>query len=351
MSSGKHIQQVLRDILWKPEAIAGATPQQGKDVAGGRGSYWYGDGSSSDNDKEPPPKDKGKGGDGGKDGKDGKDGGGGKDGKDGKGGGDDDKGKGGGFDPSKPPENGDDAGVIEPLYDCGSGQCVDVVLNPEMVKTPQGWENPCGKDTDGDGKADKLPKGYFSYSANIFVRRQGQWVKEKETSGVTLVGGEAYAEVEAIIGGHPLSARMLEQVADVVRRRGGSYSTGGHLTSSGPAGEGHYMGNASIAWHSCDDYWHRGKKICTEPQPITLPKGDCMQVVSDGDGFRPFCDYKDLPAHLAGGDYSSFTLCDKNGNPVTISRDGQGWKIDHPDYTATVGADFKISHVVKKPKL
>ena len=340
MSSAKHIQQVLRDILWKPEGIAGATPQQGKDVAGGRGSYWYGDGSSSDGDKEPPPKDKGKGGDGGKDGKDGD---GGKDGKDD---GDKDKDKNGGFDPSKPPEDGDDAGVIEPLYDCGTGQCVDVILNPDMVKTPQGWDGPCGLNlkevTDGE-------RGFFEYSANAFVMRDGKWVKVKETAGETLSGGAAQAAIEAVVGGHPLSDRMLAGAAEAIRQKN-SYGIGGNLTSSGPSGNGHYIGNVSVRWLSCEHSWYKDRKICTDP-PKTKPKnGECFQVVSTDNGFAPACDYQDLPAHLDGKDYSSFTLCDKNGNPVTVSRDGQGWKIDHADYTARVGADFKVSHVVKKPK-
>ena len=119
------LSQTIRKIIGYPEKTnQSQEARQGKRVFGGVGEYWYnGEGSGKNGDKKGDDKkgDKKKGGK--------------------KGGGDDQKAPIG--DPLRRPQVGEPMPRLEGLHDCDTRQCVAVNFDPNMVKTPDGWQDPC----------------------------------------------------------------------------------------------------------------------------------------------------------------------------------------------------------------
>ena len=121
------LSQAIRKIIGYPEKTnQSQAAKQGKRVFGGVGEYWYNGNGGSGGKKGGDDKKGDKKGDSGKRG-----------GK--KGGGDTDP----VGDPLRRPQVGEPMPRLEGLHDCGTGQCVAVNFDPNMVKKPDGWQDPC----------------------------------------------------------------------------------------------------------------------------------------------------------------------------------------------------------------
>lgn len=328
----KETQDLLRRIVLRPDRKeVGAALPDGKRVHGGTGSYWF-DGSvtggsdSGGSDSGAKDRNKNKGKDKDKD--------------------DIDKDKDKNpndppFDPKNPPRNGDNASGIGPFYDCNTGRCVNVRLNG-MVPPPDGWQDACTPPDTGtvkyiykvDGDIDGKKKAEAEYSSPAGVA--GFLRSFFRTDAVESYGTYGYDKS---------GERVLDEYFKL-------------LEEDGPELTGHGVGFVNHSVHYPGDkyntsaVWKLGiKRVpCDETKSelcnTAWPQKKCSEIVATADGFAPACEEYDshLPPQLKGG-YTGFTLCDEDGNPVTVTKEDLDWRVEHPKYSAYINSDYKVQSV------
>lgn len=311
------LSQAIRKIIGYPEKTnQSQEARQGKRVLGGVGEYWY-NGYGSNGDKKKGDDDK----------KGGKK----KGGKKG-GGGDDDKAPIG--DPLRRPEVGDKLPRLEGLHDCGTGQCVAVNFDPNIVKTPDGWQDPCTPPA-----AEKGEQVYqLSLSFRLLVAGGIAKVikvvytrNQDKTEGIAKrLLNEAPFEPNKKIYDDDTAPNFPYTFSEIV------FSFGGWTRKMWYGGSQRAEAYVVITPITAEG----GEELDSDGKP-----SDCAEMVSTAGGFKPACENTSSYPPALQGSTTGFTLCDANGNPVSIETNGRGWKITTQDYTAIVDEEFTVQSV------
>nr|DAF57110.1 MAG TPA: hypothetical protein [Siphoviridae sp. ctEeW6] len=314
------LRQAIRKIIGYPEKTnQSQEARQGKRVLGGVGEYWY-NGYGSNGDKKKGDDDK----------KGGKK----KGGKKG-GGGDDDKAPIG--DPLRRPQVGEPMPRLEGLHDCDTGQCVAVNFDPNMVKKPDGWQDPCTPPT--------AKKGEKVYKISLVFR--------------LLVGGGASKVIKVVYTRNP---KQYDSIAHRIINEAPFDPNTKLYPTDKPPNFPYKLSNIIYyygAW--VRKMWYGGSQraeaYATLSDPMSAQGGeelddgnggkpsDCAEMVAGAGGFKPACENASgYPPNLQK-ETMGFTLCDAEGNPVDIETNGRGWKITTKDYTAIVDEEFTVQSV------
>ena len=96
-------------------------------------------------------------------------------------------------------------------------------------------------------------------------------------------------------------------------------------------------GTVNYSWATAQG----GEELYSDGKP-----SDCAEMVSTAGGFKPACENTSSYPPALQGSTTGFTLCDANGNPVSVETNGRGWKITTQDYTAIVDEEFTVQSVV-----
>lgn len=311
------LSQAIRKIIGYPEKTnQSQEARQGKRVLGGVGEYWY-NGYGSNGDKKKGDDDK----------KGGKK----KGGKKG-GGGDDDKAPIG--DPLRRPQVGEPMPRLEGLHDCDTGQCVAVNFDPNMVKKPDGWQDPCTPPT----------------------AKKGEQVYELSLSFRLLVAGGMAKVIKVVY------TRNQDKTEGIAKRllNEAPFEPNKKIYDDDTAPNFPYTFSEIVlsfgAWTR--KMWYGGSQRAEAYvviTPITAEGGEeldsdgkpaeCAEMVSTAGGFKPACENTSGYPPALQGSTTGFTLCDANGNPVSIETNGRGWKITTKDYTAIVDEEFTVQSV------
>ena len=324
------LSQAIRKIIGYPEKTnQSQEARQGKRVFGGVGEYWYnGERSGKNGDKKKGDDDK----------KGGKK----KGGKKG-GGGDDDKAPIG--DPLRRPQVGEPMPRLEGLHDCDTGQCVAVNFDPNMVKTPDGWQDPCTPPA--AEKGDRLIKiNMVTQNCAKTIDNQVKYLKSSGDINTDLskirniahnylssapydTSTTCHDEMESR---DPSYYRPYQIAANIYKSGDGFYRS--VLTRSGGYTRGGGFVNYAIVTAQ------GGEPVDDGGKP-----SECAEMVSTAGGFKPACENTSGYPPALQGSTTGFTLCDANGNPVSIETNGRGWKITTKDYTAIVDEEFTVQSV------
>lgn len=342
MNQARTMQQIINDLIF-PEKLKGnaAHIPDSLPVDGGLGRYWYGGRSDSDpdGDDEDP-----------------------EDPNDPNGDDDDDGGNGddGTHDPTKTPEEGDDITGIGPLFDCNNpGKCINVRLNG-IAKPPEGKETPCPPE--GSGGDYEEPEYVYYWTAVAYWVAYDNKTRVSE-SGVFDSEGAAKGFVSGIIPKGQKSDGT--SIPDFSNTRGDDNAGSGRIISDGGYYE-HEKPKPSDPMYFSFSITRTECKISNssaeckaireelrrkwESQNENWGGDECSEVVAKDGTFQPACpDSKDknIPPMFNYAP-TAFTLCDENGNPVTVEPYGMGYKITTPTYEAIVNSDFKVQHVYPK---
>ncbi len=315
------LSQAIRKIIGYPEKTnQSQAAKQGKRVFGGVGEYWYNGNGGSGGKKGGDDKKGDKKGDSGKRG-----------GK--KGGGDTDP----VGDPLRRPQVGEPMPRLEGLHDCGTGQCVAVNFDPNMVKKPDGWQDPC--------TPPMAKKGDRVYKIQLRYWQLGQ-------SGVKTIKVVYTRDYKKI---HDIAQRLVNEV---------EFPTNTKLDPNDKPPNFPYT--LSKIYHNYGAYnrnmWYGGVRradayapttnnevIAEGGEPIDDGNGgkpsDCAEMVATAGGFKPACENTSGYPPALQGSTTGFTLCDANGDPVSVETNGRGWKITTQDYTAIVDEEFNVQSV------
>ena len=316
------LSQAIRKIIGYPEKNnQSQEARQGKRVLGGVGEYWYnGGGSSKNGDKKGDDKkgddkkgDKKKGGKKGEDQKDPI------------------------GDPLRRPQVGEPMPRLEGLHDCDTGQCVAVNFDPNMVKKPDGWQDPCTPPAAKKGEeVYEIPLSYW----------ENGWSKAKLIKVVYTRNPE---KIESI------AQRLVSEVkfpTNVKQEPNDEPPNFPYSLSKVYYGWGMYSRKMWYGGELRADAW-----VPLLYQPIIADGGepvddgsggkpaDCAEMVATSGGFKPACENTSSYPPALQGSTTGFTLCDANGNPVDIETNGRGWKITTKDYTAIVDEEFTVQSV------
>ena len=315
------LSQAIRKIIGYPEKNnQSQEARQGKRVLGGVGEYWYnGGGSSKNGDKKGDDK---KGDD--------------KKGDKKKGGkkGDDQKDPIG--DPLRRPQVGEPMPRLEGLHDCDTGQCVAVNFDPNIIKKPDGWQDPCTPPEAKKGEeVYEIPLSYWEYG----------WSKAKLIKVVYTRNPE---KIESI------AQRLVSEVkfpTNVKQKPNDEPPNFPYSLSEVYYGWGTYSRNMWYGGERRADAWvplSYTPVIAEGGEPVDDNGGnpaDCAEMVATSGGFKPACENTSSYPPALQGSTTGFTLCDANGNPVDIETNGRGWKITTKDYTAIVDEEFTVQSV------
>ena len=313
------LSQAIRKIIGYPEKTnQSQEAHQGKRVLGGVGEYWYNGGGSSKNGdkKRDDKKGDGKKGDKKKGGKKG----------------DDQKDPIG--DPMRRPQVGETMPRLEGLHDCGTGQCVAVNFDPNMAKKPDGWQDPCTPPT--------AKKGEKIYRISLSFRLLVYLGENKTIKVVYIRNPEQYESIaRRLLNEAPFEPN--KKIYDDDTAPNFPYTFSKIFFSFG-------------AWNR--QMWYGGSQRAEAYvviTPITAEGGeeldsdgkpaDCAEMASTAGGFKPACENTSGYPPALQGSTTGFTLCDANGNPVSIETNGRGWKITTKDYTAIVDEEFTVQSV------
>ena len=323
------LRQAIRKIIGYPEKTnQSQEARQGKRVLGGVGEYWYngygnnGDKKKGDDDKKGGKKKGGKKG----------------------GGGDDDKTPIG--DPLRRPQVGDPMPRLEGLHDCGTGQCVAVNFDPNMVKKPDGWQDPCTPPTARKGD------NVHIFKLNFWLRIPGQY----RAKTIKVVYARDKGNYEANKAQYnSIAHRLLNEAPFEPNKK--------LLESDAPPGFPYWLSEpyfAYGAWNRVMAYYKQGSERASAyvswsttnaegGEPIDDGNGgkpsDCAEMVATAGGFKPACENTSGYPPALQGSTTGFTLCDANGDPVSVETNGRGWKITTKDYTAIVDEEFNVQSV------
>lgn len=335
-TSDREIQKWLRQIVLKPEpyqAAAGVVDMPR--IGDGAGEIWWdknGDGKPDDEDpNKDPDKDKDR---------------------------DKDKNPDGTHDPTKTPEVGDDANGIGPLFDCENpGKCINVRLDG-MAKPPEGWVDVCEPPPSENEDSTSDDEKVYYWKADAYWYSNNTRIDEEK---IFFSAGAAMGWVQGMIpsgkdtDGNGIIHWWIND--EDIKRAVGSYfydtQNGYEIKDSDPR---YYTANIQrlecsegTADENCIKAFEL-KKQAEEAKKLEWDKNACSEVVAKDGGFQAAC--PDLPdpnmPEIFKHNPTAFTLCDENGNPVTIEPYGLGWKITTDTYEATVNSDFKFQNVVQK---
>ena len=310
------LSQAIRKIIGYPEKTnQSQAAKQSKRVFGGVGEYWY----------------NGNGGSGGKKGGDDKK----RDDKKGdkKGGGDTDP----IGDPLRRPQVGELMPRLEGLHDCDTGQCVAVNFDPNMVKKPDGWQDPCTPPK--AKKGDRVFKVYLRY-----------WQYGQSETKITKV----------------VYTRDPEKIPEIAQRIVSEVEFPTNTKLNPKDSKPNFPYTLSRIYFAGGAYnrnmWYGGERraeayaptttnavVAEGGEPIDDGSGgkpsDCAEMVATAGGFKPACENTSGYPPALQGSTTGFTLCDANNNPVSVETNGRGWKITTKDYTAIVDEEFNVQSV------
>ena len=323
------LRQAIRKIIGYPEKTnQSQAAKQGKRVLGGVGEYWYngyggdGDKKKGDDDKKGDKKKGGK-----------------------KGGGSDD-GKAPIGDPLRRPQVGEPMPRLEGLHDCDTGQCVAVNFNPNMVKTPDGWQDPCTPPAAQKGDALIKMNMRTENCAGTIVDSQVKYLKYSGNINADL--GKIQNAAHSYLSSAPYDTSTTchdemesrdpsyyrpYQIAANIYKSGDGFYRSVLTRSSGYTRGGGFVNYAIVTAQGGEPVNDGGKP------------SECAEMVSTAGGFKPACENTSGYPPALQGSTTGFTLCDANGNPVSIETNGRGWKITTKDYTAIVDEEFTVQSV------
>lgn len=297
-------------------------------------------------------------------------------------------------DPSECPKYGDNIPGLKNMHDCQTGRCVNVnfTLPP---RPPEGWEDACTPPPPPPPERKDLISYSYDYTVYKMIKvnasgkpdPEGRYMQKK-----IIVKGKIERDNIIIPDQIDLVMKDIEQFAEPMKWR--AYNKGeaqyGNILDKEKIlkelKEQHqlnlYANLASFANKTNQElgltgYWDSlfssngsvtdkfithdvtgldlsGRSFAFKNQLVQPPKPQwqpetCAEMESTPIGFKPACEDKDpnLPPQLKG-ENTAIQLCDQNGEQVTITRNGKGWKVEaaHCDYT--VDESGKVQSVQKK---
>lgn len=252
--------------------------------------------------------------------------------------------------------------AFPPLFDCENpGKCINVRLDG-MAKPPEGWKDACTPDAPPPDTNVEYPSKF--YTALVQLIKSGQpadrhnltasSIKELKEKAKSIIPDGTRTRDEK-----PTNAYEVMGLNDDSKLGGGSF----YYEARQKDEYGHWRhktGDLSAAhfapdWNPCQPI-HRSdtNHPCAKPiRKETVQEwatDTCSEVIAKDGGFQAACpdlhdpNMPDIFKHNP----TAFTLCDENGNPVTIEPYGMGYKITTDTYEAIVNSDFKFQNVVQK---
>lgn len=379
-TSDKELQKWLRQLVLQDngKAAAKANPNSARILPSAGAVWWqFGKQSGSNSDNQDPN--------------------GNNDGRNGNGGE-------GEHDPTKTPEEGGSANGVGPLFECGKkgGKCINIRLNG-VAKQPESFDAPCQPpEADGNyyyslwltkvhAKTDlrvflEDSNGNISYLGSTYADYQ-QYVSAKFKDIIKILDKEA---PEWLTLGAAKDGTTLEKIRNFQPSTKQPYlqyyqsqyaPTNADLPTLLGTQETTLKGWKSGTWMGCSVYLVKcrcGDESPTSESPTgqSYPKIDeiykiceknkqsehqqsrgtewdkqaCSEVIATANGFQAACPNltdPNMPAIFKHRP-TAFTLCDKNGNPVTIEQKGAGFAISTNTYTAEVDSQLKFKNVKQK---
>jgi hypothetical protein len=274
---------------------------------------------------------------------------------------------------------GDDMGMgLGGLFDCDSGQCINVNFNQDYKRKPKGWEEQC--------KPPQKPTiDGFYYQVRVIKHKWGSEtdVVDDKTSYFNSAQDAvnfANSQHKVKAGTNILCSNSDSNCKDISDWKLDDYDSPASLLKLESTGFSNASGIYSLDFGSCKKvqtyncYTARNqvvnsyvaKMVCNQnggnpsgvcenaPNIDRWPDSKCSEIQTNATGtnFEMACkEYdKNMPKRFTEGSFSEMELCDKDDNKVKIKRTVKGFEITQDKYGTTAIVDpssYKVTETHK----